>query len=437
MSVAARTTWRSVSEHRALAVLLCAALPVEIAAAANLVLRVGGVDSAGGGALGIGGAFAAMSLAFAVAVIPAGFLVDRTPPRLTFAVALAIRALPMLLGGLLVLAGSLSTTALVALAAGDGLAMALLRPSWQHFQARLVPTDAIRDAAVLDGWIARAGALAGALAGGAAVAAGLGAAGQLACAAGFVPLLTALALGLGAVLRKPISTSASTRSLRRAWSALRGTPRLAHATRADVVLSLALPVGVLAPAITVALTAVHYLWLIAFAAGVGALAGATWVTLTWHRDCPAQLLRRATGVLITVLAIEAVVVGGGLRGGGDRRMRDGGDVHCHRFAGAGRRAGVAAGRGHRPGPGAQAHRDLRVGIGGGRDDGLGRPRGVGGHRRGGRGGSGGLAARVQRCGERCRLRQAWDAWPERSRPMGWWSAAVPRRDGSPLRSPVG
>ena len=128
MTVAARTTWRSVAEHRALAVLLGAALPVEIAAAANLVLRVGNVDSAGGGALGIGGAFAAMSLAFAVAVIPAGFLVDRTPPRLTFGVALAIRALPMLLGGLLALAGSLSTTALVALAAGDGLAMALLRP---------------------------------------------------------------------------------------------------------------------------------------------------------------------------------------------------------------------------------------------------------------------------------------------------------------------
>ena len=307
-----RTTWRSVAEHRALAVLLLAALPVEIAAAANLVLRVGSMDSAGGGALGIGGAFAAMSLAFAVAVIPAGVLVDRTPARRTFAVALVIRALPMLLGGVLALSGGLTATAVVALAAGDGLAMALLRPSWQHFQACLVPADAARDAAVLDDWIARAGTLGGALAGGVAVAVGHTGPGLIACAAGFLPLLAAVALGLGTVIREHISTACPAPSLRDAWSTLRGARRLAHATRTDIVLALALPVGVLAPAITVALSSVQYLWLISLAAGAGALAGASWVTLAWHRICPARLLRRAAGVLAVVLVAEAVALASGV-----------------------------------------------------------------------------------------------------------------------------
>ena len=311
MTVTTRTTWRSVAEHRALAVLLCAALPVEIAAAANLVLRVGSVDAAGGGALGIGGAFAAMSLAFAVAAVPAGVLVDRTPARRTFALALAIRALPMLLGGLLALNGGLTTTAAVALAAGDGLAMALLRPSWQHFQARLVPADAAHDAAVLDDWIARAGALVGALAGGLAVAVGHTAAGLIACAAGFLPLLAAAALGLGTPLHEPFSASDTGRLLRDAWSALRGVRRLAQATRADVLMALALPVGVLAPAITVVLSAVEYLWLISLAAGAGALAGASWVTWVWHRVCPARLLRCAAGVLVAVLTVQAVALSSG------------------------------------------------------------------------------------------------------------------------------
>jgi len=302
-----RTTWRSVADHRALAVLLCAALPVEIAAAANLVLRVGSVDSAGGGALGVGGAFAAMSLAFAVAVIPAGILVDRTPARRTFAIALAIRALPMLIGGVLALGGALTTATVIALAAGDGLAMALLRPSWQHFQASLLPDEAARDAAVLDDWIARAGALFGALAGGVAVLLGHTGAGLLVCAAGFLPLLAALGLGLGAGLPRPIPASGID-SLRSGWSALRVAPRLAQATRAEVVLSLALPVGVLAPAVTVALSAVQHLWLIALAAGAGALAGTTWVTLCWHRMGPARMLRAAAVVLVGVLAVEAVAL---------------------------------------------------------------------------------------------------------------------------------
>ena len=191
------TAWRSAVEHRSLAVLLGAALPVEIAAAANLVLRVSSVDSTGGGALGVGGAFAAMSLAFAITVIPAGVLVDRTPARRTFAVALALRALPMLIGGVLALNGGLTTGAVVVLAAADGLTMALLRPSWQHFQASLVSATAVRDAAILDDWIARAGALLGAVGGGLCAAVGLTGVGLAACATGFVPLLAALALGLG------------------------------------------------------------------------------------------------------------------------------------------------------------------------------------------------------------------------------------------------
>ena len=308
MTVSAATTWRSVAEHRALAALLCVALPVEIASAANLVLRVGIVDSAGGGALGIGGAFAAMSLAFAVAVIPAGVLVDRTPARATFAVALALRALPMLIGGALALSGTVSTTLVLALAAGDGLAMALLRPSWQHFQASLVPARAARDAAVLDDWIARVGALGGALAGGVAVATGHTGVALILCATGFLPLLAALTLGLGAGLPQPMSGSGS---LGDAWSALWGVRRLTQATRADIVLALALPVGVLAPAITVALSAVEYLGLIALAAGLGALAGASWVTLVWHRVCPARLLRQAAGLLAGILAVEAVAMGSG------------------------------------------------------------------------------------------------------------------------------
>jgi hypothetical protein len=74
------TAWRAVGAHPALAVLLGAGLPVEISAAANLVLRVGSVNTSGGGVLGMGAAFAAMSLAFAVAVIPAGMLVDPHRP---------------------------------------------------------------------------------------------------------------------------------------------------------------------------------------------------------------------------------------------------------------------------------------------------------------------------------------------------------------------
>ncbi len=304
--------WRAVSAHRSLTLLLCAGLPVEIAAAANLVVRVGSVDAAGGGVLGIGGAFAAMSLAFACAAIPAGLLVGRTPARRTFALALTARALPMLLGGLLALSGSLSTAAVIALAAGDGLAMALLRPSWQHFQACLVPPDAARDAAVLDDWIARAGALLGALVGGAAVALEQTGVVLVACAAGFLPLLGALALGLGAQLREPISTFGPTRSVGDAWSAIQSVPRLLQATRADVVLALALPVGVLAPAITVAVSAVDYLWLIALGAGVGALVGTSWVTLAWNRVCPARLLRRAIRLLVATLAVQTAALAAGL-----------------------------------------------------------------------------------------------------------------------------
>lgn len=304
--------WRAISAHRGLTLLLCTALPVEIAAAANLVVRVGSVDAAGGGVLGVGGAFAAMSLAFACAAIPAGLLVDRTPARRTFALALAARALPMLFGGLLALSGTLSTASVIALAAGDGLAMALLRPSWQHFQACLVPGDAARDAAVLDDWIARAGALFGALVGGAAVALEQTGVVLLTCAAGFLPLLGALALDLGAQLREPISTFGPARSVGDAWSAIRSVPRLLQATRADVVLALALPVGVLAPAITVAVSAVDYLWLIALGAGVGALAGTSWVTLAWNRVCPAQLLRRAICLLVATLGVQTAALAAGL-----------------------------------------------------------------------------------------------------------------------------
>ncbi len=304
--------WRAVSAHRALALLLFAALPVEIAAAANLVVRVGSADASGGGVRAIGGAFAAMSLAFAGAAIPAGLIVDRTPARRTFALALTVRALPMLLGGLIALNGSLSTTTVIALAAGDGLAMALLRPSWQHFQACLVPADAARDAAVLDDWIARAGALLGAILGGAAVAIEQTAFALLVCAAGFLPLLAALALGLGSSLREPISTFGPTRSLADARSAIRSVPRLVQATRADVVLALALPVGVLAPAVTVALSAVEYLWLIALGAGIGALAGTSLVTLAWNRACPARMLRFATRLLVASLAVQAAALAAGL-----------------------------------------------------------------------------------------------------------------------------
>jgi hypothetical protein len=305
------TAWRAVGAHRALAVLLGAGLPVEIAAAANLVLRVGSVNTSGGGVLGMGAAFAAMSLAFAVAVIPAGMLVDRTPTRSTFAAALALRALPILAGGVLALTGALSTGAVITLAAADGLAMALLRPSWQHFQACLVTVEAARDAAVVDDWIARVGGLFGALAGGAAVALGLTGAALLICAAGFCPLLACLGLGLGSALRQPISAVTSYRTLGGAWSALRSVPRLAQATRADVVLALAVPVGVLAPAMTVAVSAVNHLWLIALAAGVGALAGTSWVTFAWNRTCPTRLLRRATAVLVVVLAVQAAALAGG------------------------------------------------------------------------------------------------------------------------------
>lgn len=302
------SAWRSAAEHRCLAVLLWAALPVEIAAAANLVLRVSSVDSTGGGALGVGGAFAAMSLVFAIAVIPAGVLVDRTPARRTFAAALALRALPMLLGGILALNGGLTTTAVVALAAGDGLAMALLRPSWQHFQASLVPASAVRDAAILDDWIARAGALLGALGGGLCAAIGHIGFGLAACAAGFVPLLAALGLGLGAGMRRPTPGSGPIRSLHDAWSALLSLPRLREATRADVLLQLAMPVGVLASAITVALSATAYLWLIALAAGVGALIGTSWVTWAWNRQCPAVLLRCCVRLLVAVLVVDTVAL---------------------------------------------------------------------------------------------------------------------------------
>lgn len=305
------TTWRSVGEHPCLAVLLWAALPVETAAAANLVLRVGNVDAAGGGVLGVGGAFAAMSLAFALAVIPAGVLVDRTPARPTFAVALAVRALPMLIGGVLALGGALTTTMVVALAAADGLAMALLRPSWQHFQASLVPAEAARDAAVLDDWIARAGALAGALAGGVMVAVGLTGVGQIGCAAGFLPLLVAVVLGLGAGIRSPGRHCDAVSTVRDAWSALRHIPRLRTATRADVVLQLAVPVGVLAPAVTVAVSGVDYLWLIALAAAIGALTGMSFLTWVWHRVCHARLLRYSAGLLVGVLAVQAVALIGG------------------------------------------------------------------------------------------------------------------------------
>ena len=305
-----RSTWRSVTKHPCLAVLLAAALPVETAAAANLVQRVGTVDSTGGGVLGVGATFAAMSLAFAVAVIPAGLIVDRTPARRTFAVALALRALPMLIGGILALGGHLTAAAVIALAAGDGLAMALLRPSWQHFQAGLVPPDAARDAAVLDDWIARAGALVGALGGGLMVSAGLTSAGQIACAVGFLPLLAALALGLGDGPAGPGPDREPAAALRDAWSALLRTPRLREAARSDVVLQLAVPVGVLAPAVTVAISAVDYLWLIALAAASGALAGMSFLTWVWHRICHARLLRGAVAVLIGVLVVEAVAMAG-------------------------------------------------------------------------------------------------------------------------------
>ena len=305
-----RSTWRSVSEYPCLAVLLAAALPVETAAAANLVLRVGNVDSTGGGVLGVGATFAAMSLAFAVAVIPAGLIVDRRPARRTFTFALALRALPMLIGGILALGGHLTAAAVVVLAAGDGLAMALLRPSWQHFQAGLVPPDAARDAAVLDDWIARAGALAGALGGGLLVSAGFTSAGQIACAVGFLPLLAALALGLGDGSAGPGPDREPTAALREAWSALLRTPRLREAVRSDVVLQLAVPVGVLAPAVTVAISAVDYLWLIALAAAGGALAGMSFLTWVWHRVCHARLLRGAVAVLIGVLVVEAVALAG-------------------------------------------------------------------------------------------------------------------------------
>lgn len=302
------TAWRSAARHRCLAVLLWAALPVEIAATANLVLRVGSVDDTGGGALGVGGAFAAMSLAFAIVVIPAGVLVDRTPARGTFTAALALRALPMMVGGFLALMGELTTTLVVALAAADGLAMALLRPSWQHFQASLVPASAVRDAAILDDWIARAGALLGALAGGVCAAVGHIGLGLAACAAGFVPLLTASGLGLGAGIHRPTTGSNPSRSLHDAWLALRDLPQLREATRADVLLQLAIPVGVLAPAVTVALSATDYLWLIALAAGVGALIGTSWVTWAWNRQCPAELLRRCVRLLVAVLVVDTVVL---------------------------------------------------------------------------------------------------------------------------------
>ena len=306
-----RTAWRSAAEHPSLAVLQCAALPVEIAAAANLVLRVGSADSVGSGAQGVCGAFAATSLAFAIAVIPAGVLVDRTPVRRTFAVALTLRTLPMLLGGVLAVGGALTITAVIALAAADGLMMALLRPSWQHFQASLVPPASARDAAVLDDWIARAGAVLGAVGGGLVIASGHTGIGLLACVMGFLPLLAALALGLGAGQCRPVLVAGPSRNLQEAWSALRQVRQLREATRADVILQLAVPVGVLVPAVTVALTAIEYLWLFALAAAIGALAGMSWMTWVWNRLSPAQLLRRSAGVLGAVLLVDIVALASG------------------------------------------------------------------------------------------------------------------------------
>ena len=385
-----------------------------------------------------------MSLAFAVAVIPAGFLVDRTPR------------------------GSLSVWPLRfgrcrccwrpprarrqpehhprwwPTAAGDGLAMALLRPSWQHFQACLVPAAAARDAAVLDSWIARAGpspALAG-VGGGRRPRGGRPSspARRASCRCsrhwglGLEPLCAnrirlrgqpGRCAGRGRHCGFP---EAGQRDPRRCGAGAGTAGRRAGAGDHGGT------------------TAVHYLWLIAFAAGVGALAGTTWVTVAWHRDCPAQHCRRAAGVLAAVLAIEAVALGSGAisrRAGGwrrpawwwpspkPRRRR------CSPLTGSLVQADAPEGygAGHRPGPAHKAHRDVSVGLGGGRDDGPGPPRcrwassrwpwwrrwpGCG----------------VQWCGERGRLRPAWDAWPARSRPVGWSSARASGPAERPQRTPA-
>ena len=164
---------------------------------------------------------------------------------------------------------------------------------------------------VADDWIARAGALLGALGGGLVIATGHTGIGLLACVVGFLPLLAALALGLGAGQRRPVLVAGPSRNLQEAWSALREVRRLREATRADVILQLAVPVGVLVPAVTVALTAIEYLWLFALAAAIGALAGTSWVTWVWNRLSPAQLLRRSAGVLGAVLLVDVVALASG------------------------------------------------------------------------------------------------------------------------------
>ena len=57
-----------------------------------------------------------------------------------------------------------------------------------------------------------------------------------------------------------------------------------------------------------ALSAVAYLWLIALAAGLGALIGTSWVTWAWNRECPAGLLRRSVGLLVAVLVVDAAAL---------------------------------------------------------------------------------------------------------------------------------
>jgi hypothetical protein len=70
-------------------------------------------------------------------------------------------------------------------------------------------------------------------------------------------------------------------------------------------------VGVLVPAVTVALTAIEYLWLFALAAAIGALVGMSWVTWVWNRLSPAQLLQRSAGVLGAVLLVDIVALASG------------------------------------------------------------------------------------------------------------------------------
>ena len=141
--------------------------------------------------------------------------------------------------------------------------MALLRRRGNTSRPAWSPAAAARDAAVLDSWIARAGPRrrAGQGFGGGRRSKGGGPAHLR--ERGFCRFTRRhWGWAWGAALLNQIGFGGHPVCAGRGRHC-REFPRLANMTRADVVLALALHrSAMLAPAITVALTAVHYLWLV-------------------------------------------------------------------------------------------------------------------------------------------------------------------------------